>query len=103
MDGLQAQRPDVAAAVGRGRGVLLVLQHAVGGEVVPEDLQVVEPLAADPMGKIGDVLPGCRQGQGAEGGRLGIDLLGAHEQAGQGLLLADLVDVLAELGVARHW
>ena len=70
-------------------------------EVVPEDLEIVPPVAADPVGEVGDVGPGCRQGHRSEGRLLGLDLARGHGQAAEGRRRLDLVDVLAELVVAE--
>ena len=95
----QTKGPDVGPLVGRGRDFVQVLEPAVGGEIVPEDLKVVPPIAADPVGEVGDVGPGRRQGHRPEGGRVGFDLPRGHGQAAEGRRSLDLVDVLAELVV----
>ena len=71
--GHDAKRAHVGALVGRRRFFVQVLEPAVGPEIVPEDLQVVPPVAAHPVREIGDILPRRGQDQRAEGRRVGLD------------------------------
>ena len=99
--GREPERPDVGLLVGRGGGLGQVLELAVRGEVVPEDLKIVPPFAAHPMGEVGHVGPGGHEGHRPVRGRFRLDLARGHGQAAKRRRRLDLVDVLAELFVAE--